>query len=87
MYEEDDIVKVYNDNPFDKTYSLILVINNEQEIKEISHPQHWLRFFTDNIQNINNIRIYMDGNFLREIIFENDIQRETFKNNNYIMTF
>ncbi len=87
LYVEDDIVKVYIDNPFDKTYSLILVINNEQEIKEISHPQHWLRFFTDNIQNINNIRIYMDGNFLREIIFENDIQRETFKNNNYIMTF
>lgn len=87
VYVEDNIVKTYIDNPFDKTYLLTLLINNEHEIKEIINPRHWVRFPIGNIQDTNNIRVYLDGNFLRELIFENDIQKETFKNNNYIMTF
>jgi len=86
LYVQDDIVKVYINNPFSEDYLFSFILNNTQEINETSLPGHWMRFNLDNIQSIDNIAIYMNGKFLREIVFENDIQKETFKKNNYIMT-
>ena len=87
LYVENNIIYAYINNPFDKEYLLTLIINNEKEIYQTSEPEHWLRFPIGDLQNINNLRIYLNGNFLREIIFEDDTQKETFKNNNYILVF
>jgi hypothetical protein len=87
LYVEDNIISAYINNPLDKSYSLVLIINNKEEIYQTVDSGHWLSFSIGDIQNINNLIIYLDGKFLREISFKDNTQRETFKNNNYIMVF
>jgi hypothetical protein len=87
LYVENNIINAYINNSFDKSCSLVLIINDKEEISQILEPGHWSIFPVGDIQNINNLIIYLNGKFLREIIFKDDTQRETFKNNNYIMVF
>lgn len=83
--KENSNLEFYLNNAFEESLILNFIINNSLEHNSEILPYHWVTQPLHNIFETNNLSIYLNGKFLREIIFNNNEEREEFKRNNYIM--
>lgn len=83
--KENNNIEFYINNCFEESLIFNFIINNSREHNQEILPNHWSITPLSNIFETNNLSIYLNGKFLREIIFNNDEEREDFKINNYIM--
>jgi hypothetical protein len=83
--KENNNIEFYLDNVFEESLNLNFIVNHSIENTQEILPYHWVNYPIYNLYEINSLLVYLNGSFLREIIFNNDNEREIFKKNNYIM--
>lgn len=83
--QENNNVEFYINNVYESSLNLDFVINYSIEHTQEILPHHWVNAPLFNLYELNNLLIYLNGNFLREITFNNNVERDTFKSNNYVL--
>lgn len=91
IYVLNNNLEWYFDNSTNKNIILTFIVNaSSEEGSPIEYsyeilPYHWRSNVLDHLDSIDTLTVYINGKFLREIILKEPLQKETFKQNNYLL--